>query len=297
MLRREARLRREYLYKKQKEVYRNKTRLKQDKINKNLQNDTYIHGSLQSTALKLQERTKYDTDQNVTETIDDEYRYAGSKNPKIMITTSHNPSARLKVFAKELRLIFPNAQRLNRGKYELRQLVHACQANDVTDFIVIHEHRGVPDNLVVCHLPFGPTAFFNISSVVMRHDIPNIGKMSEQYPHLVFHNFKTTLGERAAQILKHLFPVAKSNSQRVVTFANHDDYISFRHHTFQYINKELELKEVGPRFQLKLYQIKLGTLDKLNGANTEWILRPYMNTASKQRFLSNDDGWDQNEEE
>ena len=30
----------------------------------------------------------------------------------------------------------------------------------------------------------------------MRHDIPDIGNMSEQYPHLIFHNFKTRLGER-----------------------------------------------------------------------------------------------------
>ncbi len=44
--------------------------------------------------------------------------------------------------------------------------------------------------------PFGPTAYFTISDLVMRHDIPDIGNMSEQYPHLIFHNFKTRLGER-----------------------------------------------------------------------------------------------------
>jgi U3 small nucleolar ribonucleoprotein protein IMP4 len=32
--------------------------------------------------------------------IDDEYRWAGTKDPKIIITTSHDPSSRLKVFAK-----------------------------------------------------------------------------------------------------------------------------------------------------------------------------------------------------
>ena len=30
----------------------------------------------------------------------------------------------------------------------------------------------------------------------MRHDIPKVGTMSEAYPHLIFHNFKTKLGER-----------------------------------------------------------------------------------------------------
>lgn len=32
--------------------------------------------------------------------IDDEYAWAGVEDPKIMITTSHSPSSRLKQFAK-----------------------------------------------------------------------------------------------------------------------------------------------------------------------------------------------------
>jgi U3 small nucleolar ribonucleoprotein protein IMP4 len=213
-----------------------------------------------------------------------------------MITTSRDPSARLKMFVKEMRLLFPNAQRMNRGHYEMKQLIAACRANDVTDFIVVHEHRGVPDNLIVCHLPYGPTAFFNLSGIVMRHDIPDIGPMSEAKPHLIFHNFKSKLGERTQSILKYLFPVPKEDSKRVMTFANHDDYISFRHHVYKKVNKEIELLEVGPRFQLKLYHIKLGTLDELEAADTEWVYRPYMNTAVKRRFMSDDDGWDQEDE-
>lgn len=76
--------------------------------------------------------------------VDDEYAWAGVEDPKIMITTSHSPSSRLKQFAKELRLIFPNSQRLNRGNYVMSQLVQACRANDVTDLIIAHEHRGEP---------------------------------------------------------------------------------------------------------------------------------------------------------
>ena len=50
--------------------------------------------------------------------------------------------------------------------------------------------------MVVSHLPNGPTAYFTLADVVMRHDIPGLGTMSEQFPHLIFHNFKTPLGER-----------------------------------------------------------------------------------------------------
>lgn len=309
MLRRQARLRREYLYNKAKQSRLHRNNVKKDEIVQNLQKNTYIHGDLQRDAVQIQEKIKFDIiginllynqQKNLmlfflggNDGFDDEYRYAGSENPKIMITTSHDPSARLKMFVKELRLTIPNSQRMNRGKYELKQIVHACKSNDVTDLIIVHEHRGLPDNLVVCHLPYGPTAFFNISGVVMRHDIPDIAHMSEQFPHLIFHNLKSTLGQRVTKILKNLFPVPKKESKRVVTFANNDDFILFRHHTYQYVNKELELNEVGPRFQLKLYQIKLGTLDELHAATTEWVHRPYMNTSLKRRFLSDEGGWNQ----
>ena len=196
----------------------------------------------------------------------------------------------------------------------MKQLLDACRANAVTDFIVIHEHRGQPVGMIISHLPYGPTAYFNISDVVMRHDIPDIGPMSEQYPHLVFHNFKTELGLRTQSILKYLFPVPKEDSKRVITFANHDDFISFRHHTYKKGEggKGIEMKEVGPRFQLRckfstyyimsihcnislnfpqVYDLKLGTIDHADAADTEWAYRPYMNTTKKRRFLSDEDGW------
>ena len=75
---------------------------------------------------------------------DDEYRWAGVVDPKIIITTSHAPSSRLKMFAKEVKLIFPNSQRINRGNYQVKQLVDACRTNECTDLIILHETRGTP---------------------------------------------------------------------------------------------------------------------------------------------------------
>lgn len=252
MLRRQARLRREYLYRKTAEEKQKTIQDNKRRIQNNLEENTAIHGDLQKKAIHYSNKLEWEdagperaalvggeSGGATANSQDDEYRYAGVEDPKIVITTSRDPSSRLKMFVKELRLIFPNAQRLNRGNYEMKQLIHACRANDVTDFIVVHEHRGVPDGLVVCHLPYGPTAYFNLSDVVMRHDIPDIGTMSEQYPHLIFHNFKTNLGQRVVNILKYLFPVPKEDSKRVVTFANHDDYISFRQHTYKTVEREV----------------------------------------------------------
>ena len=309
MLRRQARLRREYLYRKTAEIKHKTTQDKKERIKKSLEEHVPIHGDLRKDALELQKKLKWSDDgpkaaalasgvsggANTADSRDDEYQYAGVSDPKILITTSHDPSATLKQFVKEMRLLFPNAQRVNRGNTDLKQLVHSCRANEATDLILIHENRGIPTNLVVCHLPYGPTAYFNISGVVTRHQTPDAVPVSEQKPHLIFHNFKSKLGERTVSILKYLFPVPKEDSKRVLTFANHDDYISFRHHTFQYVDKNLQLTEIGPRFQLKLYHIKLGTLDEERAADTEWVYRPYMNTAAKRRFLSDDDGWKEEE--
>lgn len=54
------------------------------------------------------------------------------------------------------------------------------------------------DGLVVCHLPYGPTASFTLSNTIMRHDIPDVGTMSEAFPHLVFHQFTSKLGKRVS---------------------------------------------------------------------------------------------------
>ena len=65
-----------------------------------------------------------------------------------------------------------------------------------TDILIFHETSGICDGLIVCHLPYGPTAYFSLSDVIARHDIPksNLANVSEQFPHLMFNNFTTSLG-------------------------------------------------------------------------------------------------------
>jgi len=61
--------------------------------------------------------------------------------------------------------------------------------------IILHEHRGQHDGLIISHLPVGPTVYFGLQNVVLRHDVEEkLPNMSEIYPHLVFNNFTTNLG-------------------------------------------------------------------------------------------------------
>lgn len=50
-----------------------------------------------------------------------------------------------------------------------------------------------------------------------------------------------------------------------MTFANDQDVLSFRHHMYEKQGrKEVALHEVGPRFEMQLYQLRLGTLDQVS---------------------------------
>ncbi|KAL6857015.1 hypothetical protein ACP4OV_018397 [Aristida adscensionis] len=291
MLRRNQRLRREYIYRKslegpEKELYEKKRRVREA-----LEEGKPIPTELRNEEHLLRRQIDLEDQERAVprSIVDDEYATANVREPKILLTTSRNPSAPLIQFVKELKVVFPNSQRMNRGGQVISEIVESCRSHDITDLVLVHEHRGQPDGLIVSHLPFGPTAYFGLLNVVTRHDIKDrkaMGKMSEAYPHLILDNFSTKIGERTATIIKHLFPVPKPESKRILTFANRDDYISFRHHVYEKHGgpKSLDLKEVGPRFELRLYQIIQGTVDQTE-AQKEFVLRPYINTAKKQKTL------------
>ena len=101
--------------------------------------------------------------------LDDEYAQAGTRDPKICVTTARDPSSRLKQFVKEIRLIFPNSQRINRGGTKMASWSMSAATTSQTSSI--QEHRGEPDGLVVSHLPYGPTCYFTMVNTVMWHDI------------------------------------------------------------------------------------------------------------------------------
>ncbi|KAA8517159.1 hypothetical protein F0562_017452 [Nyssa sinensis] len=288
---RNVRLRREYIYRKSLEGKERLLYEKKRKIKEALEEGKPVHTELRNEEAALRQEIDLEDEQTAIPRthIDDEYANASERDPKILLTTSRNPSARLTQFVKELKIVFPNAQRMNRGGQVISEIIETCRANEFTDVVLVHEHRGVPDGIIISHLPFGPTAYFGLLNVVTRHDIKAkqaIGTMPEAYPHLILNNFSTKLGERTATILKHLFPVPKPDAKRIITFANQSDYVSFRHHIYEKRGgpKSIEPKEIGPRFELRLYQIKLGTMDQ-SEAQTEWVIRPYMNTSKKRKIL------------
>jgi U3 small nucleolar ribonucleoprotein protein IMP4 len=247
----------------------------------------------------LREDYKYDESrQDLTANeeldLDDEYaQLSGIVDPRILVTTSRDPSTRLASFAKEIRLLLPTAIRLNRGNLILPNLVQSAQASGLSDIVLLHEHRGIPTALTLSHFPHGPTISFSLHNVVLRHDIPNSsrGTVSESYPHLIFEGFTSRLGLRIVRILKHIFPPREAVTNksklgsRVVTFRNIEDSIEVRHHVFVMTGyNSVELAEVGPRMTMKCFEIRGGTLENKDG-DVEWRLNQYTRTSRKKDYL------------
>ncbi|KAK9465411.1 anticodon-binding protein [Lipomyces arxii] len=283
MLRKQARERREYLYKKSVALRESNLVVKRQQLRAALASGKPLPKDIAEDD-ELRKDFKYD--ESMREEIDDEYSaLSGIQEPRVVVTTSRDPSSRLSQFAKEIRLMLPTSVRLNRGNAVLPSLVKACQASSTTDLIILHEHRGVPTALTISHFPHGPTASFSLHNVVLRHDIQNAGTVAESYPHLIFDNFTSSLGKRVVQILKHMFPPGvKKDSARVITFSNKGDFVSVRHHVYVRTKDGVELAEVGPRFEMRLYELKLGTIDNKD-ADVEWMYRGFVRTANKKDYL------------
>jgi U3 small nucleolar ribonucleoprotein protein IMP4 len=301
-MKKSIRLRREYLYKKSLEsrdtaAAKERSGIRNAVLNSSTTiNNNIIPATQRHKARELLQRAEWDDNLTASKGpqthVDDEY---GIHVPaRVCITTSRDPSSKLKEFVKELRLILgPTSVRMNRGQTTLEELVASCRSADFTDIVMCTEHRGDPDGLIISHLPYGPTARFMLSDCVTRHDIGKeaAGGASEAIPHLIFENFSSPIGKRFESILKHIFPApARPDSKRIITFFNRDDVISFRHHTYEKTGNyqsvldattAIQLREIGPRFEMRPYVIQLGTLEQREEADVEWSLRSFINKRRK----------------
>jgi U3 small nucleolar ribonucleoprotein protein IMP4 len=297
MLRRQARERRDYLYRRAEQLRTASIAEKRSLLKRALASGKPLDPKIANNK-SLRKDFKYDESQpddaetrEAQASLDDEYHNSGLIDPRPLITTSRSPSTRLSAFSKEIRLLLPTSIRLNRGTLILPNLLGSANAAALSDIILLHEHRGTPTALTISHLPHGPTASFSLHNVLLRADIPNSsrGTVSESYPHLIFEGFSTPLGKRVVKILKNLFPPRDGPHKvgnRVVTFKNNEDAIEVRHHVFvQTDYKSVELAEVGPRMTMRCFEIRGGTLEKESGGEVEWALSQYTRTGRKKNYL------------
>jgi U3 small nucleolar ribonucleoprotein protein IMP4 len=97
MIRKQARLRREFLYRKSLEERQKATQERRDRIKNAIDSNTLIPTDMRKDTVSLMKDLPWGPQ---TDSIDDEYRWAGCEDPVIVVTTSRDPSSRLKSFAK-----------------------------------------------------------------------------------------------------------------------------------------------------------------------------------------------------
>lgn len=201
--------------------------------------------------------------------------YERSYAPKVLITFADNPVTRTRRFGLELSRIFPNALVKIRNRSSVKKICKSASREGFTDVVIINENRRKPNGLLVIHLPGGPTAHFKLSNVKLTSDIRrNHREITRHRPEVILTNFTTRLGLTIGRMLGALFhhdPEFKG--RRAVTFHNQRDFIFFRHHRYEFTKdgKRAKLRELGPRFTLKLRSLQEGTFDSKCGDYT-WII-------------------------
>jgi U3 small nucleolar ribonucleoprotein protein IMP4 len=154
MIRRQARQRRDYLYRRALTLTQAEIADKRAKLKASLASGKPLDPSIANDK-NLRQDYKFDesrADRTTEEelALDDEYAaLSGIRDPRILVTTSRDPSSRLGTFAKEIRLLLPTALRLNRGNLVLNNLVESAKAAEISDIVLLHEHRGTPTALTM----------------------------------------------------------------------------------------------------------------------------------------------------
>lgn len=212
--------------------------------------------------------------------------FNGLTNPKVLITTSDRPRGRTVRFCEQLATVIPNAHVYYRRGLALKRVIPQCVARNFTYLMVINEDRKIPNGMVLCHLPDGPTAHFKISSVRLRKELKRRGKdPTEHSPEVILNNFSTRLGHSIGRLLAALFPQdPQFVGRQVATFHNQRDFIFFRFHRYIFKNeKKVGIQELGPRFTLKLRSLQKGTFDSKFG-EYEWVLKRHEMDACRRKF-------------
>lgn len=212
-----------------------------------------------------------------------------SYEPKVLITFADNPVTKTRKFGLELGRIFPNALVKIRNKSSVKNICKSAVREEYTDVVIINEDRRQPNGLLVIHLPNGPTAHFKVSNVKLTSDMKRDHKeITKHRPEVILNNFTTRLGLTVGRMLGALFHHdPEFRGRRSVTFHNQRDYIFFRHHRYEFTKdgKRVKLRELGPRFTLKLRSLQEGTFDSKTG-DYAWIItnKRHALEASRRRF-------------
>ncbi|ELA40903.1 uncharacterized protein VICG_02043 [Vittaforma corneae ATCC 50505] len=161
--------------------------------------------------------------------------------PTIFIETpkdSHNSTREL---LSELFMIFPNSKKWADG----------LEVKDSDIFIKIQEDIGPQFLIFTCKTS---QFVFKIIEYRSRASLGIDSTIKKENHQLVLSHFTTELGLRVANIFMSAFPVNLESNQ-VVNFAVHKDFIFFRMYRFCINEKGPAFEKLGPHLTLRLWRV------------------------------------------
>ena len=218
-----------------------------------------------------------DPDSNKMETVE----------PKLLITTGYNPSFLVKKFIRnELLWLFPNIEYRPRKNYKIKEIIEFCKNRNFTALIILGERIQKPFELIISHLPDGPTATFRLSNIVHHDDLESPAERTEHYPELNFKNFDTRLGKRIQRVLESLFSTKRDyNGRAILTLHNQRDYIFLRVHRYMFNSMdEVRIQEMGPRITFRLLSLQNSSFDPKFG-EYEWYRKKEHDSSKLEWYL------------
>eukprot|EP00516_Mucochytrium_quahogii_P001430 CAMPEP_0203745926 /NCGR_PEP_ID=MMETSP0098-20131031/1516_1 /ASSEMBLY_ACC=CAM_ASM_000208 /TAXON_ID=96639 /ORGANISM=" , Strain NY0313808BC1" /LENGTH=289 /DNA_ID=CAMNT_0050633851 /DNA_START=197 /DNA_END=1066 /DNA_ORIENTATION=- len=212
--------------------------------------------------------------------------FDNSKIPKLMITTRPRPSSGLFAFISDLMTMIPNSFFYPRKEYSLEQISKWAHNKGFTHLIVLGEKLKECNQMLVNHLPVGPSALFKVSNIKHQSKIRGHGNSTGHLPEIILNRFQTRVGHRVGRFLGSLFSHdPEFRGRNVVTFHNQRDFIFVRHHRYAFRDegKKAQLQELGPRFTLKLKWLMADSFDSEHG-EYEWVHKRGEMDTSRRRF-------------
>ncbi|GAB5373222.1 hypothetical protein AAMO2058_001731800 [Amorphochlora amoebiformis] len=288
-------IKRSELYAKQKKL---KAKMKKQKRKRSkIEAEALGEESKKKKMVKTQDNTK-EKDETLVIEGDEEVKgeeemdefseiLSGKKSPRVIVTSSYKPSKIMYEFIVEVLRVIPGSVYYKRKNFEIKKIVTEITEKGFTDLIIVNEDSKNLNALTHIHLPYGPTAYYKLTSVKLSKDIPHCGQPINVRPEVILNQFSTRLGQRVGRMLSALFGSKPDfRGRRVATFHNQRDFIFFRHHRYIFDDPDHpRLQQLGPSFTLKLRWLQKGTFDTKQG-EYEWIhKRREMDTSRKRFFL------------
>ncbi|EPR78728.1 BRIX domain protein [Spraguea lophii 42_110] len=259
-------IREQKYYLKRKESEEKELNKKKERIKECYQSNKKIDHNLRSEAANLMEEIIYDTGITNDNILPRE---------NIMVSTSRDPSSKLREFVKHVSLVF-SGEYISRGSYSMKELIDICKGRGSNCLILLNENRGVVNNMIITMLNYGPTYYYNLVNVKYVRRKENV----KQKCKLIVDGFKSEIGIRVKNMLQSMFNCDADKENRIVVFCNKNDIIKYREYIVDGCNK---MEKVESRFDMVLYKIVKGTVD--DEGEEIYKIRRFINTAAKNYVL------------